>query len=80
MLDSQATRPMPQQSPNAVKRAQAWEQVQWVLYLRSLATAEEQYRAYQHAAAACDRAVRQAEQSRNGASATGVGQVTQLAT
>jgi hypothetical protein len=79
-LDSQATRPMPHQPPTALRRAQAWEQVQWVLYLRCLANAEEQYRAYQHAAAARDRAVRQWEQSRNGTSATGVGQVTQLAT
>ena len=71
---------MPHQLPAAIKRAQAWEQVQWVLYLRCLANAEEQYRAYQHAAAACDRAVRQWEQSRNGASATGRGQVTEPAT
>jgi hypothetical protein len=71
---------MPQPAPTAIQRAQAWEQVQWVLYLRCLANAEEQYRAYLHASAACDRAVRQAEQSRNGASATGGGQVTEPAT
>lgn len=63
-----------------MKRAQAWEQVQWILYLRCLADAEQQYRAYQHAAAACDRAVHQWEQSRSGTCVTGGGQVTEPAT
>lgn len=79
-MDSQATRTMPQQVPAAVQRARAWEHVQWILYLRCLANAEQQYRAYQHAAAACDRAERQWEQARNRACATGAGQVTEPAT
>jgi hypothetical protein len=70
---------MPDELHTAVKRAEAWEQVQWVLYLRCLANAEEQYRAYQHAAAASERVAWQWEQSRNGAP-SGVGQVTEPAT